>query len=192
MTVPATSRYLLWGLMITVLILTFSWLSPDRSTAPRPYADKLPFAEYKLCEPYTEPGILRLDSNYTSPVFETFDSSCRPAPVPWTVQIIQSASKKKQIPELQNKELLLIGDSVDRQIIENLCKHLGYSVDIHSYNNFQELLNSTDNGLPKSCYIPHLNVTLANWFLYGYSDDKTFWEKVSPKDHDSIGTYTQR
>jgi hypothetical protein len=146
------------------------------------------------CDPYTTPGTLVFDQSFANPRYVTFDDKCKPAAIPWMTKLKESVVSKTPIPELQNKEVLLVGDSVDREGIHSMCKYIGLEAKFHaitSYKETGEAQNSKeDSGLPSTCIVEHLNLTISNWFFYGYDEDN-IWGKTNAK-HPNIGEFSNR
>ncbi|KAL7276462.1 hypothetical protein RUND412_000524 [Rhizina undulata] len=132
-----------------------------------------------MCEPYAMPGHLYINqTSYGDTYFESFTPLCQPAQNSWIKRILL----KEPIPELQNKEFLTVGDSVDRYLVMDLCTLLDAPLKVHPLHSFTETTEDQNGGLPRSCYVEHLNLTMANWFFYGY-DEEDMWT-------DKSNTYT--
>jgi hypothetical protein len=155
--------------------------SSDRFPEPSFLTQEIKAREV-LCEPYIAPGYLdvSLDASGSQPLgvsFYSFSPTCAPPAKPWYQQIIDSVKDKTPIPELQNKELLLVGDSVDRNTIQDLCALSNAETRHHPLESYQLEVPKPSKGEDPchiSCHIAHLNLTLANWFFYGF-DETGLW-----------------
>jgi len=126
---------------------------------------------------------MHLDAlSHLSTHFTSYDPTCQPASPSYIQQILSSATNSTPIPNLQHKEVLILGDSIDRNIVIDLCALLGTPATIHPLHTYREAVDSKIGGFPRSCTIPHLNLTLANYFFYGY-DETDMWT-------DKSNTYT--
>jgi hypothetical protein len=141
------------------------------------------------CDPYRKPGQLLFDEEFANPRYETFDGICKPAAYPWVKQLRDSIADKTPIPKLQNKEVLILGDSVDYGFVLNLCTYLGVDAVYHTEESYQSISEPAPERDFASCTISHLNLTVANWFFYGYPEDDVF---AKNKKHPNIGSFTKR
>jgi hypothetical protein len=150
-------------------------------------------SDTSTCNPYS--GSIYLHLNNTKPLESTFASfsSCQPTQPPWLNQLILTkpiapgsiGRGSPPIQELTNKTLLLIGDSVDRFLVTDLCSLIGGVLTIHPINSFSLPASDEEKdnkGLPRSCFLESHNLTLANYFFYGY-DEWDIWR-------DKMGTWS--
>jgi hypothetical protein len=193
-----TSRRVISVVLISTIIAGSVWkLAPSGSFDDIPLRQYLPshgeseWDNRDSCDPYLEPGHLHINNKSVSKTYyESFNPNCVPGPGSWIERVKSSAESGFPIPELQNKELLNIGDSVDRTVIMRLCNHLGVHTNVHPLHTFQETTEETNGGLARSCYIPHLNLTLANWFFYGYDETDMWTDKKNT--YQAPGEYSRR
>jgi hypothetical protein len=86
-----------------------------------PYLDYDNFA----CDPYLEPGRVTLNpGKWTQSFWTSFNPKCPRAP-----QFMQDVIDRKQLPWLQGKTVLVLGDLVDHRILLYLCRYLVYKND---------------------------------------------------------------
>jgi hypothetical protein len=147
------------------------------------------------CDPYQMPGSLLFDQNFENPRYESFDDECKPAAKSWISRIQESFAKELPIPELQNKEVLLIGDSVDRETVQHLCTELGLKASQHKIFSYQAADTGQEahllQSVPNSCVVKHLNLTISNWFFYGFDEDN-IWSTPKNPQIPEIGKFSLR
>lgn len=156
----------------------FKYVHPGGPPPPPPVS-----STESECEPYTRPGHIHLNTtSHFDTYFASYDPTCQPSSPSWIAQIRASAANRSNISSLKNKELLILGDSIDRNIVIDLCALLGTPATVHPLHTYREAVDSKIGGYPRSCKIEHLNLTLANYFFYGY-DETDMWT-------DKSNTYT--
>jgi len=174
------------GFLVSLCIFTFSspsfedassYLLPNKRPrppppSPPPHHDKNRPIDYRLpldsCEPYSRPGHLHLNkTDAWSTYYESYDPSCKPTQPSWIRSIILAVNNQTPLPELSNKLVLILGDSVDRNIVIDACSTLGFPATSHPLDTYNTTLENENGGLPRSCFIPHLNLTLASYFFMG-------------------------
>ncbi|KAF1988608.1 hypothetical protein K402DRAFT_452815 [Aulographum hederae CBS 113979] len=148
------------------------WTLQKPSTSHRPN----PQPDDPTCDPWSSPSHLYLNTTHPlSSRLHTYNPSCQPASPPWISQIQSTLQTKTPIPALANKEVLLVGDSVDRRILFDLCNAtLGLPFQSRSLYNFSEPNTNATGGVPHTCSIPQLNLTLSNFFFYGFDETDMF------------------
>ena len=130
------------------------------------------------CSPHLLPGHLFLDPiNPQNTRYHTYSACCRANPTPWVTRVLSALESNTPIPELQNKEIVAVGDSVDRAVLVATCKFFGAEIRYSHISNASNILTEGYvNGSPRVCTIPKLNLTLASYFMYGFDED-VLWLK---------------
>lgn len=84
------------------------------------------------------------------------------------------------IEALKEKTVLLLGDSLERMLLQDLCSKLLGNFTVHPPDSYAIPITKAkpSGGLPRSCSVAgpsgQQGLTLINYFFYGY-DDKDVW-----------------
>lgn len=125
----------------------------------------------KQCDPYAQPGYF----DYQHPLqynitYISLNPDCQPLdPSP-----ISALEEGRAFPDLQDKTAVLIGDSVDRQNLELLCTHIGGDLTIADQSTHDKEAPGTSGGYPRLCHVKKYNLTISNYFFYGF-DQESLW-----------------
>ncbi|VVT49989.1 uncharacterized protein SAPINGB_P002545 [Magnusiomyces paraingens] len=134
----------------------------------------------KHCDPYKELGYFDItDKIYSNMTYVSLNPSCQPI----ASNIVNRIKEKESIPELVNKTMIFIGDSVDRYNIDRLCITTNSN---HSYtyqDDHNHLWTNTSNiptCFPRVCRNEFYNFTVVNYFTYGFDTQETWKIKNRP------------
>jgi len=138
------------------------------------------------CDPFVSAFVAL---NRSKPIRTTFSSlhpDCKPANPSWFAQLKLSADAP--IVALQNRTVLFVGDSVDRFLVDDVCRLLQGNLVLHPVTTYASSVSGAPTGaggLPRTCQISgpsgRQNLTLASYFFYGYDvadlwrDKKATW-----------------
>lgn len=104
-----------------------------------------------------------------------FSPSCEPAP-DWLSLFLQRDMDK--LAFLQNRTILVLGDSVDRNGLHHLAEMLGlprYPVPYDDASAKGKVPEGWDErGIPWVVEVPWLGLTFTNGFMYGLDDEDNF------------------
>ncbi|KAI9348687.1 hypothetical protein BDR26DRAFT_931062 [Obelidium mucronatum] len=124
--VVAALQLVLVSLLLTIFI--------DAGSKKRLSLSGSPLVPLVECNPYAIPGTL--DRNHIwKPLFEPMKQSsiCNPRLLSDNLAILKNQTAP--LPSyLKNKLILLVGDSFDRKLVEDLCAHAGIKVKLSSLN----------------------------------------------------------
>ncbi|WFD36370.1 hypothetical protein MCUN1_003249 [Malassezia cuniculi] len=160
------------------------------------------------CNPYAEPGFV---ANAQYPAWKTFDPMCE-APailrellgaVPsaatgpaaaFRAAFISSAERAELERVMANRTVLLVGDAVDRSMVQSLCVMLGQqSVSVNAQHPWGYALNQVpasefDNGVRQEpgdailadyCYEPTFDLFVTSFYHYGIDTDSVWRKQAS-------------
>ncbi|VVT49987.1 uncharacterized protein SAPINGB_P002544 [Magnusiomyces paraingens] len=148
-----------------------------------PTSSSTELTSIKHCDPYQEPGYFDItDKVHSNMKYISLNPSCQPM----ASNIVNRIKEKDSIPELLNKTMIFIGDSVDRFHIDRLCSST-LSNEFKTYqDDHNHIWNTTDkvpNSFPRVCNNDIYNFTVVNYFIYGF-DLQGVWadrKKVFPE-----------
>lgn len=84
----------------------------------------------RACNPYSLPGLLQVDTSVQSEnYYVPYDSHCVPVDFLERFNTSTGSSTDIDLDFLQNKRLLMLGDSVDRQLFSDFMNTIGASTD---------------------------------------------------------------
>ena len=142
---------------------------------------RMPFKLGSTCNPYTSFGSLTVDSSEAERnQFVPFDPSCRAPSFLAKLRAEAPNHHSSDFSWLQNKTVLLIGDSISREHVENFCTLMGLESEVvrksHKYSPQPAAVRSAtkaghapekparlsgrgfrvvrDASLPRVCYVP--------------------------------------
>lgn len=154
---------------------------PDKSDKGKKKAEKpaaAPIAPKKekkeLCDPFAQPGFYE----YTSPLdinikYKSLNTSCEPFdPSP-----VSALKEGLPFELLQDKTAVLIGDSVDRQNLDILCTYIGGKTTISDQDSHEKAAPGESGGYPRLCYVEKYNLSISNYFFYGFDQDSIWTDK---------------
>lgn len=159
----------------------------------------------RRCNAYTEPGFV---ANTHYPKWKTFDPACDASEVlPDLLRLVPSAAngvaasqrslsvsdaKRAELERtLSNRTILLVGDAVDRSMVQGLCVMLGQqSVAVDARHAWGQALNQVplsefedgvrrdpgDELLADYCYEPTFDLFVTSFYHYGI-DTNNVWRK---------------
>ncbi|BFZ62480.1 hypothetical protein YB2330_003574 [Saitoella coloradoensis] len=101
---------------------------------------------------------------------------------------------REPIPELQDKTLLLLGDSVDRFTVVDFCsQYVGKNASAHPLDSFTGIVSQilpNMGGYSRSCYLDYLNLKVAWSFFYGFDETDMWQDKKSA--YTAPGQFSER
>lgn len=142
---------------------------------------RMPFKLGSPCNPYTTFGSLTVDSSEADRnQFVPFDPTCRAPSFLAKLRAEAPHHHSSDFSWLQNKTVLLIGDSISREHVENFCTLMGLESEVvrksHKYSPQPAVIRSAtkagyapdkparlsgrgfrvvrDASLPRVCYVP--------------------------------------
>ena len=117
-----------------------------------------------LCDPYALSGYLRYSEDLPETKWVPFDQAC---PATDWLKRLSNGSLPESFP--RNTTILVMGDSVDRNSVEQLAWRTGVQYHRAAYHNItQERPEGWDErGVPWVVKVPTYNLTFANGFFYG-------------------------
>lgn len=137
--------------------------------------EKIKKQSRKYCNVFQQPGY------YLPPVSDSMLyhslTDCKPMdPAPLDLL----GSPENDIPSLRNKTVLLVGDSVDRSLVEMLCKKLDGKLTITTPTSFyDENIEKKDDqvsgGYSRVCYYEPYDLWFGNYFFYGFDTTDDLW-----------------
>ena len=150
------------------------------------------------CNPFAKPGYLAHDPY---PVWKPFDSACESprlfgnllGAVPTSSagpvaslrpHVLSQQARNELSSTLQNRTVLLVGDAVDRALVQNLCTMLGTtSVSVtadHVFGGALKNVGSTtppgDTLLADYCYVEQFDALFTSFYHYG-TETSDVWNK---------------
>lgn len=148
---------------------------PKQETKPPVPAKKGPKQQdrQKPCDPY-QLGYYDYESPLSLDIaFRSLVSDCEmlnPSPV---------SALKEGLPFdlLQDKTAVLIGDSVDRQNLDLLCNYINGNITISEQDSHEKPAPGTSGGYPHLCYVEKYNLSISNYFFYGFDQESLFKDK---------------
>jgi hypothetical protein len=136
-------------------------------------------------DPFLQPGILTSNAWDRSQNFwKPFNKECPPYR-----QYLQDVIDRDPLPFLQNKTLLMIGDSVDRNNLRFFCELVGsWDTRVTTMANLSEVFmgdtalhpwntDPKDLTRPRICRVEEYDFEIINFFHYGLQDEETWTEK---------------
>ena len=134
------------------------------------------------CDPYLQPGVLITSKNDTDKNFwRSFNPECPRAP-----HFLPDVLQRKPLPWLQNKTVLLIGDSVEVNGLHHFCELLNSSDHmtlIHeiNYSNITVTTPTKSFMAPAQgiaiCRLHEYNFEIAHWWQCGLVAEDVFEDK---------------
>lgn len=129
------------------------------------------------CDPYAQPGFydfsLPLTSNTT---FQSLNKDCQvldPSPLSYI-------ENELDYEALRDKTAVLIGDSVDRQVLEQLCTYIKGNLTVSSQDSHDNPAKDLKSGgYPRSCYVEKYNLLISNYFFYGFDINDMWTDKTN-------------
>ena len=117
-----------------------------------------------LCDPYALPGYLKFSEDLRETKWVPLDQSC---PATDWLRGLANGTLPESFP--RNTTILVMGDSVDRNSVEQLAWRTGVKYHRAAYHNItQERPEGWDErGVPWVVKVPTFNLTFANGFFYG-------------------------
>lgn len=128
------------------------------------------------CDPFNEPGYFDVQNHlsvYTK--YVSLNPKCKTkADHIWT-RLVQNET----IPELQDKTVVIIGDSVDRNLVTFLCDKAKGTIrptyqEDHNHEWNRSSGREVPHCFPRVCTLPFYNLTIVNYFMYGL-DEQGIW-----------------
>lgn len=133
--------------------------------------------------------------------FTTFSPHCKTSNPPWLTQMAELGPSDPPVEALKDKTVLFLGDSLERMLLQDLCRKLKGNLTIHPPDNYTIPISKDglsgglpnrglpnrglpsgglpSGGLPRSCRIAgpsgQQGLTLINYFFYGY-DENDMWQ----------------
>ncbi|BGO91817.1 hypothetical protein NBRC10512_007614 [Rhodotorula toruloides] len=222
------------ALALTAITLTFvfliSYLVPPASTyQPTSFISRIRTSPKLACDPYSSFGTLQVDlTDADRNQWMPTDPKCQPPHFLAKLREIASHqrhhtaySRTSVSPAdfdwLQNKTVLLIGDSISREHVENFCQLMGEESEIirpshpwaatsapvrgatkaQHYLERPKRLNQRgfrvvrDASRPRVCFIPRFNFLLVSAFHYGL-DQEDYWRESRMPQYSSPGLFEHR
>lgn len=166
------------------------------SSVPNSMASRV--ARSGACSSFTKPGYVAHDPY---PVWKSFDESCESprlfahlltavptasaGPVAANRPVTMSAQDRPELERvLQNRTVLLVGDALDRAMVQNLCTMLGTSsVSVTADHAFGGALKNVDSETPPGdtlladyCYIDQFDALFTSFYHYG-TETSNVWHR---------------
>ncbi|KAM0747644.1 Proteophosphoglycan 5 [Meredithblackwellia eburnea MCA 4105] len=215
------------GCTISLFVL-LSYLVPEGSRVNQTILSRIPFKLSSTCNPYAAFGSLKVDPNEPdNNQYLPFDPKCRApsflAKLRADSNVVHGVAGSKTTQPttdfswMFNKTVLLIGDSVDREHVENFCQLMGLEAEVvrkthrfapnptpvrsasksvHSVEKPERLGKRgfrvvRDAGLPRICYVPKYDFMLASVFHFGL-DQEDYWRGSRMPQYSSPGMFEHR
>ncbi|KAK4700443.1 hypothetical protein P7C70_g5803, partial [Phenoliferia sp. Uapishka_3] len=199
-------------------VVLISYLSPEGSAMNQTILSRMPFGPASNCNPYTSPGALTTDpSEADRNQFIPFDTNCRAPSFLAKLRAEAPLHASSDFSWLQNKTVLLIGDSISREHVENFCTLMGLESEIvrksHKYSPQPTAVRPAgkaghaiekparlssrgfrvvrDASLPRICYVPKYDFLLASVFHFGL-DQEDYWRGSRMPQYSSPGMFEHR
>jgi len=156
------------------------------------------------CNPFAKPGVLSVNTlDRKGNFWQPFDPRCPKS------TLMESLINKEDLPWLENRTVVLLGSSVDRNHIHHFCWALNADLQLIQSddprdappfkNGYDEFLKPPNVGTPSSdfmnhpwvCHLPQWNFMLYNVFAYGVmepSDWDEEWFKKEPHYYPPFAT----
>lgn len=174
-------RHIVVALSFTSVLLTIFRIRTSERPLPVDLANSYNQVRIKpsiINDPYLHPGTLTTrngTNNAVVPFWDPFDPSL-PRPPP----LLQIINERQPQPWLQNKTLLLIGDSVDRYVTQYFCELTDSDyrrlsmTDLDFTNEPDDLRVKTS---PVVCRFDYYDFEIISFSHYGLQNDsEEFWE----------------
>lgn len=126
------------------------------------------------CDPYSQFGYY----DYQNPLqynisFKSLDPDCQPLD-PSPISVLE---KSLPFDLLRDKTAVLIGDSVDRQNLELLCPYINGNLTTSDQDSHHKTPPGSSGGYPRLCYVEKYNLSISNYFFYGFDQDSIWTDK---------------
>lgn len=140
------------------------------------------------CDPYSQPGFYDFVSPLLSNItYRSLNKDCQvldPSPLSYIENDLDYEA-------LRDKTAVLIGDSVDRQVLEQLCSYIKGNLTISAQDSHDKPAEDPKSGgYPRMCYVEKYNLVISNYFFYGFDRDDIWTDKTNV--YLEPGDYTKR
>lgn len=129
------------------------------------------------CDPYALPGYIDYDkNNFNKTHWVGYNDDCKAIHPPPILQLRDGMD----FPDLKDKSVLFIGDSVDRQNAAFSCEMIGQDVKVTYQRDYKDEVTDPgkmSGGHPRYCYSPEYNMTLSTFFFFGFDTDEIWHDK---------------
>lgn len=128
------------------------------------------------CDPYSQFGFYDFQSPLQYNItYNSLNPSCQPLN-PSPVSALENGLPFEQ---LQDKTAVLIGDSIDRQNLELLCPYIKGELFISDQDSHDKPAPGSSGGYPRRCYVEKYNLSISNYFFYGFDRDSIWPDKAN-------------
>ena len=183
--------YLLLGIAFLISTIFFS-LIPNGHDAPYLPAFAPGIGEFTSsptdhnCDPFAQQVHLHFDpvDNLQS-YFATFSPHCKASSPPWLTQMAELGPSEPPVEALKDKTVLLLGDSLERMLLRDLCNKLRGNFTVHPSDSYAipTTQRRPSGGLPRSCRIAgpsgQQGLTIISYFFYGYDEEDMWQDKLA-------------
>lgn len=147
-----------------------------------PQHPQSPYLDNSSCDPYLQPGALTFNKLDTTQNFWTsFNPECPRAP-----HFMQDVLERKDLPWLQKKTVLMIGDSIDRNSVAYFCEsvnssdHKSFMHEIRATNLSWKTPTESRIAPPQGltiCRLDDYDFEIAMFWQCGLADEDIFVDK---------------
>ncbi|KAF8424179.1 hypothetical protein EV426DRAFT_106252 [Tirmania nivea] len=158
------------------------------SAAPATYHSSPPSATDPSCDPFQLETHLYYDKTaHRDTHFTTYDPACKASHPLWVTQLWELGPNDPPLEAFKDKTVLLIGDSVDRYLLYDVCMFLNGTYAVHPNDSYIKTVNETvvraHHALPRSCFIDGPSgaqgLVLMSYFFYGFDEEDMWRDKMS-------------
>ncbi|KEI37270.1 uncharacterized protein L969DRAFT_52996 [Mixia osmundae IAM 14324] len=151
----------------------------------------LPAEALFRCDPFAEPGYVHYDEAHpASTQWRPLSSTCDPAP-DWLGLLSRLDNRSSELDFLRGRTALIIGDSTDRQTIEDLAS-ITQSRPPKAVSYYKANMLAVDDvkmrdiqphGVPRLLYYEELDFRVISVFHYGLMTDLRLSQWIAPDVH---------